>query len=87
VEKKKRSWLGFQQPDFIKNKFVSVCVCVWGYMYTPLIPELRRQRQADLYEFEDNLIYKASSWTARTTQRNPVSTRTKQDKPLITLTV
>ena len=29
----------------------------------PLIPALERQRQADLYEFEASLIYRASSRT------------------------
>ena len=38
-----------------------------------LIPALRRQRRADLCEFEASLAYKASSRTAGTvTQRNPV---------------
>jgi hypothetical protein len=31
----------------------------------PLIPALERQRQADLCEFEDSLVYKTSSRTAR----------------------
>jgi hypothetical protein len=38
----------------------------------PLIPVLRRQRQMDLCEFKANVGYRASSWTARATQRNPV---------------
>ena len=41
---------------------------------TPLIQELRRQRQANLCEFEASLVYRVSSRTARAvTQRNPVS--------------
>ena len=37
----------------------------------PLLSALRRQRQAELYEFKANLIYKASSRTARADiQRN-----------------
>lgn len=32
-----------------------------------------RQRQVDLYELEASLVYKASSRTARVTQRNHVS--------------
>ena len=36
-----------------------------------------RQRQADLYEFEANLVYGASSRTVRATQRNPVSKQNK----------
>ena len=39
---------------------------------TPLIRVLRRQRQADLCEFEASLAYRASSRTDRI-QRNPVS--------------
>jgi hypothetical protein len=37
----------------------------------PLIPELGRQKQVDLYEFKANLVYTVSSRTARGTQRNP----------------
>jgi hypothetical protein len=44
---------------------------VWWH--TPLAPALGRQRQMDLLEFEASLAYKASSRTARATQRNPVS--------------
>ena len=44
----------------------------------PLILALRRQRQADLHEFESSLVYRASSRTAMTvTQRNLVFKRTK----------
>jgi hypothetical protein len=39
----------------------------------PLITALERQRQADLCEFKDSLVYKVNSWTARVAvQRNPV---------------
>jgi hypothetical protein len=44
----------------------------------PLIPALGRQRQADS-EFEASLVYRVSSRTARTTQRN-LSQKTKQKK-------
>ena len=37
-----------------------------------LISALVRQRQADLSEFKASLIYKANSWAARATHRNPV---------------
>lgn len=37
-------------------------------------PSLRRKRQANLCEFAASLIYKVSSRTARSTQRNPVMT-------------
>ena len=44
-----------------------------------LIPALRRQRQVDL-KFEASLIYRASSRTARATQRIPVlKNKTKQN--------
>jgi hypothetical protein len=33
----------------------------WYWRCTPLIPALGRQRQADLCEFQDSLIFKASS--------------------------
>jgi hypothetical protein len=34
------------------------------------LPALRRQRQADLCEFKDSLVYRVSSRTARATQSN-----------------
>jgi hypothetical protein len=37
-----------------------------------LIPAFGRQKQADICEFEASLIYRASSGTARATQRNHV---------------
>ena len=55
--------------------------------HTPLILALGRQRQADLYEFETSLVYKASSRIARATQRNSVSKNKTKTKPdLIFLT-
>jgi hypothetical protein len=45
-----------------------------------LIPALGRQRQAD-FEFEASLVYRVSSRTAKTTQRNPVlKSKKKQNK-------
>jgi hypothetical protein len=44
----------------------------------PLIPAFRRQRQVDLCEFKASLVYRASSRTARATQRNPVSKKKKK---------
>jgi hypothetical protein len=32
---------------------------------TPLIPAFRKQKQADLWEFQASLVYRASSRTAR----------------------
>ena len=46
----------------------------------PLISAFRRQRQADLCEFEASLVYRASSRTARDTQRNPASKKRKRNK-------
>jgi hypothetical protein len=45
-----------------------------------LIPALRGQTQVDLYEFEASPVYRVSSRTARATQRNLVSNKTKQKK-------
>lgn len=39
--------------------------------------ELGRQKQAGLYEFKESLVCRASSMTARATQRNTI---TKQNK-------
>jgi hypothetical protein len=40
-------------------------------------PCIGRQRQADICEFEASLVYRASSRTAKATQRNPVSKKKK----------
>jgi hypothetical protein len=45
----------------------------------PLIPALGRQRQR-ISEFKASLVYKVSSRTARATQKNPVSKKTKKKK-------
>jgi hypothetical protein len=44
------------------------------------VPALRKQRQADLCEFEASLVYRVSSRTAKVTQRNPVSKQTNKQK-------
>ena len=52
-----------------------------------LTPALRRQRQADLREFEASLGYRVSSRTAKATQRNPVSKKPKKNVKRISLTI
>jgi hypothetical protein len=48
----------------------------------PLIPAVRRQKQADLSKFKAKLAYRVSSSIARATQRNPVlRKKKKQTKP------
>ena len=46
-------------------------------------PSTERQRQVDLCEFEACLVYRASSWRARSTQRNPVSINKNKNKTKI----
>jgi hypothetical protein len=48
----------------------------------PLIPVLRRQRQAYFCEFETTLVYKQRSRIAQATQRNLVSTNRQTNKPI-----
>jgi hypothetical protein len=48
------------------------------WQQTPLIPALRRQKQVDLCEFKVNLVYRAISRIARTTQRNLISKQTNK---------
>ena len=42
-------------------------------------PALRKQRQADLSEFEASLVYKVSSWSTKL-QRNPVWRKKERKK-------
>jgi hypothetical protein len=53
---------------------------MWWHL--PSIPSLgrQRQRQADLYQFEASLVYRASSRIVRAMQRNPVSKIKKERK-------
>lgn len=48
----------------------------------PLIPAIERQRQVDVCEFKASLLYRASSWIVRATQRYPVwrKNKTQQKK-------
>jgi hypothetical protein len=54
----------------------------WVWWCTPLILAFGRQRQEDLCEFEDSLVYIVSSEIAMATQRNPVSNQTNIPKYL-----
>ena len=47
------------------------------WWYTPLIPALRRWRQADLCEFEASLVYRVRSRTARATEKNQFQKKKK----------
>ena len=68
----------FQLHSKVWQSRVTACR---AWRHTPLIPALRRQRQANLCEFEASLVYKVSSRTARPIQRTPVSkNKTKQNK-------
>ena len=58
----------------------------WQWWCTPLIPELGRQRQEDLYEFEASLVHRESLMTARTTQRNQYKMTSQPTKPKKTKT-
>ena len=69
-------------PYEVKYCPFKICkeLCLAGQLlHKPLIPELGRQRQADLCEFEVSLVYRVSSRTARAViQRNPVLKQTKK---------
>jgi hypothetical protein len=51
-----------------------------GMVVHALIPAHRGRRQVDLCEFQARLVYRASSWAGRATQRNPVSKMKKKKK-------
>ena len=68
VEKAKQL-LTTNKTKAMKKRIYS-CQAWWC---TPLNPALGKQRQAELCEFKASLVYRASSRTAGTTQRNPVS--------------
>lgn len=47
----------------------------------PLIPELGWERDVDLCEFEDNVVYRGNFRTGfKDTQKNPVSLKRKRKK-------
>lgn len=75
-EEEKCEKYNFHKPNF-RNGLEP-----WQWWGIPLIPTLKRQRQADHCEFEDSLVYKMSSKTARVvTQRNPGSRNKKPTTP------
>ena len=51
---------------------------MWWHML--LILALWRQRQGDFYEFEDTLVYRVSSRTARATECDPVPINKQTNK-------
>jgi hypothetical protein len=60
---------------FVVCLFVCLSEVMLGqWWFMSLIPALGRQRQVDLCGFKASLVYRASSRTARATERNPVST-------------
>jgi hypothetical protein len=56
-----------------------------GIWYAPLIPALGQSKQ--ILEFEASLVCRASSRTARATQRNPVSKNQINNKFLLSVLV
>lgn len=60
------------------NLFVVKKGFSWVWWRTPLIPMLRRQRQANLNKFETMLVYKERFRIGRATQRNPFSEKKKK---------
>jgi hypothetical protein len=56
-------------------------------LYTPLVPAYRRQKQADLCEFQSTLVYMGSSRIASTrgtvSQKTKTKTKTKNQKKMI----
>jgi hypothetical protein len=50
-----------------KPMMAEIKIFIWTQWHTSLIPALGRQRQADLSEFEANLVCIVSSRTARPT--------------------
>jgi hypothetical protein len=54
-------------PHILKT-FVPTIYTLFSYRKC----QLRRQRKADLSEFEASLVYRVKSRTARVTQRNPI---------------
>jgi hypothetical protein len=60
----------------IVTKLQRVSVCGG----THLSPRTQESEVGDLCEFKTILVYKASSWTDRATQRNPVSKKQTKTK-------
>jgi hypothetical protein len=52
----------------------------WTVVAHTFIPSCERQRQVDLWDLQDSLVYKASPRTAGATQRNPLLENQKRKK-------
>jgi hypothetical protein len=64
-----------QFPPFKNIDFIGAGEC----RHMPLIPALGRKRQMYICELKASVVYRASSWTAKATQRNPIA-KTKKTK-------
>ena len=69
-----------QKRTTTKKRFILRNILNWAVVAHAFNPALRRQRQEDLCEFEASLYYRASSRTARATQKNPFSKNQKKKK-------
>ncbi|XP_060246688.1 zinc finger CCHC domain-containing protein 24 isoform X2 [Meriones unguiculatus] len=75
--------LCFNKGHYIKDCPQSLLSCLDVLWWRrPFIPLLRRQRRADLCEFQASLVYRVSSWTTNATQRNIVSKTNNRYLPL-----
>jgi hypothetical protein len=63
----KKPVLSITEPSLqtLSCSFKKICFMSQEWWCSPLIPALRRQKQADLCEFESSLVYRVSSRTAR----------------------
>jgi hypothetical protein len=52
----------------------------WALVVYPFNPRTREAEQADMFEFEDSLVYRTSTRTLRVTQRDPDLKRQKKGR-------
>ena len=64
--------LSHTSPNKCNNNFKCFQVELREVLAHVFIQTLRRQRQVDLCDFKDSLVYRVSFRTSRATQRNPV---------------